>query len=154
MSFLDNATPAVGLPAFRSNTYAEGGLSAASKKVGQDKALKVLAHYFKNRGIPLQVGMAGVQKEMAQGLQLIPYESSVMGVKPLSPGVAQVHFFTTGTIEDLKDDMKYFVKHLRDAGIKTIYDAAPAPITTSSLQVLGANVMQSDNPKYKFKAAI
>lgn len=151
MSFPNTA---VGLPAFQSNTYAKGGLSAASEKIDSDKALKVVAHYFKNRGIPVEIGMKSVMKEIAGGLQLIPFESSVMGMKMLAPGVAQIHFFTTGTIEDLKDDMKYFVKKLRDAGVKTVYDTEPAPITSSALQLLGANVMKSDNPKYKFKAAI
>lgn len=143
-----------GLPAFRANTYANGGLASASKKVDLDRSLKVIAHYFKNRGIPVEIGMKSVMKEIASGLQLIPFESSVMGMKMLSPGVAQIHFFTTGTIKDLKDDMKYFVKNLRDSGVKTVYDTEPAPITSSALQLLGANVMKSDNPKYKFKAAI
>jgi hypothetical protein len=98
--------------------------------------------------------MVNLKKEIDQGLQLIPFESSVMGYKPLSSGVAQIHFFTIGTLKDLTNDMEYFVKYLKDKGIKTVYDTLPAPITTQMLVKLGAKVEESDNPKYKLKASI
>jgi hypothetical protein len=116
--------------------------------------MKVIANYFKNKGLPVEPAMAGVQKEIENGLQLIPFESSVMGFKPLGKGVAQIHFFTVGSIKDLANDMQYFYKYLKNKGITTVYDSIPAPITIQMFQQLGAKVMQSDNPKYKFKAQI
>lgn len=133
---------------------AKGGLTAANENIKQIQIMKVIANYFKNKGLPVDKAMAGVQKEIENGLELIPFESSVMGFKPLGKGVAQIHFFTVGTMKDLANDMKYFYKFLKDKGISTVYDSIPAPITIQMFQQLGAQVMRSDNPKYKFKANI
>ena len=116
--------------------------------------MKVIANYFKNKGLPVEPALEGVKKEIANGLQLIPFESSVMGFKELGKGVAQIHFFTIGTMQDLANDMEYFYKYLKDNGINTVYDSIPAPITTQIFQKLGAKVEESDNSKYKFKATI
>jgi hypothetical protein len=133
---------------------AKGGLTAANENIKQIQIMKVIANYFKNQGLPVEKAMAGVQREIENGLQLIPFESSVMGFKPLGKGVAQIHFFTVGTVRDLADDMKFFYKFLKDKGISTVYDSIPAPVTIQMFQQLGAQVMRSDNPKYKFKAQI
>jgi len=135
-------------------TMAKGGLADANKNIEQIQIMKVIANYFKNKGLPVEPAMAGVKKEIAAGLQLIPFESSVMGFKPLGKDVAQIHFFTVGTIKDLANDMRFFYKFLKDKGISTVYDSIPAPITIQMFQQLGAQVMRSDNPKYKFKAMI
>jgi hypothetical protein len=134
--------------------FAKGGLAGANEQIKQTQVMKVIAHYFKNAGLPVEKAMEGVKKEMANGLDLIPFESSVMGFKPLGKGVAQIHFFTVGTMRDLANDMQYFYKYLKDKGIHTIYDSIPAPITTQMFQKLGAQIVESDNPKYKFKANI
>ena len=134
--------------------YAKGGLTAANENIQQVQIMKVFKHYFENLGVDVQQGMKNLQKEIDQGLQLIPFESSVLGYKPLSSGVAQIHFFTVGTIKDLVDDMKYFYNYLKKQGVRTIYDTMPAPITTQMLIKMGAKVEKSDNPKYQFKASI
>jgi len=152
-----NLNSQYGFDSFKPNEYkgyAKGGLTAIDKMQKTDKTSQVLANYFRNRGIPLEAGMQGVQKEVAEGLKLVPYESSVMGFKPLGEDMGQVHFFTIGTMKDLADDMKYFVKQLKGNGIKVIYDRSPAPITTSVLQKMGATVEKSDNPKFPFKATL
>jgi hypothetical protein len=143
-----------GLPGMPPQAMAKGGLTAANENIKQIQIMKVIANYFKNKGLPVKPAMVGVQKEIENGLQLIPFESSVMGFKPLGKGVAQIHFFTVGSIEDLANDMKYFYKYLKNKGINTVYDSIPAPVTIQMFQQLGAQVMQSDNPKYKFKAQI
>ena len=130
------------------------GLGAIDSIKSSEKTNRVLANYFKNRGIPLEAGMQGVQKELSEGLKLVSYESSVMGFKPLGKGMGQVHFFTIGTMKDLADDMKYFVKQLKGNDIKIIYDRSPAPITSAVLQKMGATVEKSDNPKFPFKATL
>jgi hypothetical protein len=134
--------------------FAKGGLAAANSQIQQTQIMKVIANYFKNKGLPVEPALEGVKKEMANGLQLIPFESSVMGFKELGKGVAQIHFFTVGTMQDLANDMEYFYKYLKDNGINTVYDSIPAPITTQIFQKLGARIEESDNPKYKFKATI
>jgi hypothetical protein len=122
---------------------------------GQNTAVtKVIMHYFQNRGIPLAQGLQGVQKELAQGLKLIPYKNSVMGLKMLSPEVAQIHFFTTDTEAQLFADIRFFVAQLKQAGIHTIYDSVMDPLMAQALQADGVKIEQSDNPKYKFKASL
>jgi hypothetical protein len=116
--------------------------------------MKVFEHYFRNLGVDVKQGMVNLKKEIDQGLELIPFESSVMGYKPLGNSVAQIHFFTVGTMKDLVDDMQYFFKYLKDQGVRTVYDTLPAPITTQMLVKMGAKVEESDNPKYKLKATI
>lgn len=134
--------------------FAEGGIASANKTLKTDKVAKILANYFNNRGIPLDAGMDSVKKEVAEGLKLVPFEDSVMGYKTIKPGVAQVHFFTIATPQDLSNDIQYFMMELKKAGINTIYDTEPAPVTTTTLRESGAMVQQSDNPKYKLKATI
>jgi hypothetical protein len=148
------ALPQQPMPQMPAQGMAKGGLAAANEKIKEVQVMKVIANYFKNKGLPVEPAMAGVQKEIQNGLQLIPFESSVMGFKPLGKDVAQIHFFTVGTMQDLANDMKYFYKYLKDKGINTVYDSIPAPITVQMFQQLGAKVMESDNPKYKFKASI
>ena len=133
---------------------AKGGLTGANEQIKQTQVMKVIANYFKNKGLPVEPALQGVKKEMANGLQLIPFESSVMGFKDLGKGVAQIHFFTVGTIQDLANDMQYFYKYLKSKGINTVYDSIPAPITTKIFQNLGAKIEKSDNQKYQFKASI
>ena len=151
---INAANQAKGLPAYQAQSYAKGGLTAANENIEQIQIMKVIAHYFQNIGIPVQPAMQGVQKEIQNGLKLVPYESSVMGYKDLGNNTAQIHFFTVGTVKSLADDIRYFVKYLKQKGVRTIYDSRPAPVTTQVLQQEGAQVMQSDNPKYKFKATI
>ena len=133
---------------------AKGGLTGANEKIKETQIMKVFQHYFENLGVDVEQGMRNLQKEIDQGLQLIPFESSVMGYKPLGGSTAQIHFFTVGTLKDLADDMRYFFKYLKDKGVRTVYDTLPAPITTQMLVDLGAELQQSDNPKYKLKASI
>jgi hypothetical protein len=148
------ALPQQPMPQMPAQGMAKGGLTAANENIKQIQIMKVIANYFKNQGLPVEKAMVGVQKEIENGLQLIPFESSVMGFKKLGKGVAQIHFFTVGTMQDLANDMEYFYKYLKDNGINTVYDSIPAPITTQMFQKLGAIIEESDNPKYKFKASI
>jgi hypothetical protein len=134
--------------------FAKGGLADANKEIQRTQVMKVFENYFRNLGVDVAEGMKNLQKEISQGLQLVPFESSVLGYKPLGNNVAQIHFFTVGTMKDLADDMRYFYKYLKDQGVTTVYDTLPAPITTQIMVKLGAKVEQSDNPKYKFKATI
>lgn len=156
MNPMQTAAPVVpqGLPGMQPQGFAKGGLAGANKVIEQTQIMKVFEHYFKNLGVDVNKGMQDLQKEIQQGLQLIPFESSVMGFKPLDGTTAQIHFFTVGTLKDLTDDMQYFFKYLKDKGVTTVYDTLPAPITTQMLVKLGAKVEQSDNPKYKLKATI
>ena len=133
---------------------AKGGLADANKNIEQIQIMKVIAKYYRNLGLPVEKALAGVKKVIEDGLKLVPFESSVMGMKDLGNGVAQIHFFTVGTMKDLANDMQYFYKYLKDRGINTIYDSIPSPITIEMLQKLGARVVKTDNPKYKFKAMI
>lgn len=134
--------------------YAKGGLAAASRSLHEGKITKIISNYFQNRGIPLQVGLAELDKEVKQGLKFVQFENSVMAYKILQEGVAQIHFFTVDTIPQLADDMRYFVSELKNMGIHTVYDTEPAPVTTQSFQRYGAKLERSDNPKYKFKATL
>lgn len=148
------APPPMSAPMNPPMGMAKGGLTGVNQQIEQTQIMKVIANYFNNQGIPLDKAMIEVRKQMAAGLQLIPFENSVMGFKPLGKNVAQIHFFTIGTIQDLTNDMRFFYKFLKDKGISTVYDSIPAPITIQMFQQLGAQIMQSDNPKYKFKAQI
>ena len=126
-----------------------------SQLPGQNTAVtKVIMHYFQNRGIPLDKGMAAVQKELAEGLKLIPHGQSVMGLKLLSPEVAKVHFFTVGTEQQLDADVQFFATQLQQANIHTVYDTEVDPMSAQALQMVGYKVEQSDRPEFKFKAII
>jgi hypothetical protein len=148
------ANPMPNLPMNAPMGMAKGGLTGVNEKIKDAQIMKVFQNYFENLGVDVTEGMRNLQKEINQGLQLIPFESSVMGYKPLGSGTAQIHFFTVGTLRDLANDMRYFFKYLKDKGVRTVYDTLPAPITTKMLVNLGAKLQESDNPKYKLKASI
>jgi hypothetical protein len=118
------------------------------------KVSAIITHYFQNRRIPLNVGLAAMQKQMQEGLKLIPYKNSVMGLKMLEPHIAQVHFFTTDTERQLDMDIKFFVSKLKQAGVDTIYDSEFDPLMARALQDVGVQVQQSDMPKFKLKATL
>lgn len=134
--------------------FADGGIASANKSIKTEKIARILGNYFKNRGIPLEIGMQNVRDEVEAGLKLVPFEDSVMGYKMLKPGIAQVHFFTLATPQDLSNDIQYFIRELKKAGVSTLYDTEPAPVTTTTLRESGARIEQSDIPKYKLKATI
>jgi len=122
---------------------------------GQNTAVnKVIMHYFQNRGIPTDKGLAAVQKELSEGLKLIPHGQSVMGLKMLGQGVAKVHFFTMGTEQQLDADIQFFATQLQQMGIRTIYDTELDPMSAKGLQMVGYQIQQSDQKQFKFKASI
>jgi hypothetical protein len=146
--------PIPNLPQAPVQGMAKGGLASANTKIKNEQMVKVLKHYFKNLGINVQEGMKLLAKEMDNGYKLIPFESSILGFRSLGNGVAQIHFYTVGTVKDLADDIQYFYKYLKNQGINTIYDNYPAPITVQAMARLGAKEVKSDNPKFKYKATI
>jgi hypothetical protein len=128
------------------------GIAAAKKPSAS--AIKILTNYFQTRGIPLQQGLAAVQKELSQGLRLMQYGNSVLAIKDLGQGVAQIHFFTVDTEGQLKEDIKHFVDLMRKAGIHTIYDKDADPVFMQAAKEFGVDVQQSDNPQFKLKATL
>ena len=120
----------------------------------QESALKILTNYFQNRGIPLQQGMAAVQKQIAEGLKLLQFKNSVMAIKELEKGVAQIHFFSLDTQEQLKEDIQHFIDLLRKAGVHTIYDKDADPTFMQAAQQLGVKIQQPDRPEFKLKATL
>jgi hypothetical protein len=117
-----------------------------------DEVTQVITHYFRNRDIPLDKGMAAVQKEVSEGLKLIPYGKSVMGLKMLSADTAKVHFFTMGTEQELDADIAFFAAQLQRADIHTIYDTELDPMAARGLQMVGYKIVKSDKPEFKLKA--
>ena len=117
-------------------------------------AVKILTNYFQNRGIPLQQGMATVQKEIGEGLQLQQFKNSILAIKHLGNGVAQIHFFTLDTEAQLKEDIKHFIDLMRKAGIHTVYDKDADPVFMQAAQEFGAQPQQSDNQQFKMMATL
>jgi hypothetical protein len=116
--------------------------------------LATLQNYFQKMGVPFEKGIKEVKREVSKGLELIPFQNSVMGVKPLGNGVAQIHFFTLGGHKDLLDDIQFFYKQLKSMGIHVIYDRVPDRTVMDGLQMLGAHVEKSDKSKYMIKATL
>jgi len=85
--------PQAGLPGMPKQNFAAGGLAQANKVIEQTQIMKVFENYFKNLGVDVSKGMQALKKEIAQGLQLIPYESSVMGYKQLDKTTAILFSF-------------------------------------------------------------
>ncbi len=150
-SAIPNLAP---MPQQPAQGFAKGGLTDANEVIKKKQIIKLFEHYFTNLGVDVDKGMQALEKEISEGLQLVPFESSVLGYKRLSNDVAQIHFFTVGTLKALADDMQYFYNYLKKQGIRTVYDTLPAPITIQMMAKLGAKEERVDNPKYKYKATI
>jgi len=127
---------------------------AAPAQKPSESALKILTNYFQNRGIPLQQGYAAVQKELGEGLKLLQFQNSILAIKNLGNGVAQIHFFTTDVEAKLKEDIKHFINLLRKGGIHTVYDKDADPVFMQAAQEFGAQPQQSDNPQFKMMATL
>lgn len=130
------------------------GIASAPAQKPSESALKILTNYFQNRGIPLQQGYAAVQKELGEGLKLLQFKNSVLAIKHLGGGVAQIHFFTLDDEATLKEDIKHFIDLMRKAGIHTIYDKDQDPVFMQAAQEFGAQPQQSDNPQFKMMATL
>jgi len=130
------------------------GIASAPAQKPSESALKILSSYFQNRGIPLQQGYAAVQKELGEGLKLLQFKNSILAIKNLGNGVAQIHFFTTDTHEQLAQDIKHFIDLMRKGGIHTVYDKDADPVFMQAAQEFGAQPQQSDNPQFKMMATL
>ena len=133
------------------------GIAAAPAQTAQkpsESALKILTNYFQNRGIPLQQGYAAVQKQLSEGLKLLQFKNSILAIKNLAEGVAQIHFFTVDTEMQLKEDIKHFVDLMRKAGIYKIYDKDADPIFIKAAREFGVTPAQPDNPQFKMMATL
>ena len=82
------------------------------------------------------------------------FQNSILAIKNLGNGVAQIHFFTTDTHEQLVQDIKHFIDLMRKAGIHTIYDKDQDPVFMQAAQEFGAQPQQSDNPQFKMMATL
>jgi hypothetical protein len=118
------------------------------------KVLKILSSYFQNRGIPLDVGLNSVKKQLSEGLQLIDHENSVMAYKPIAKNTYQVHFFTVDNEKKLVKDIKFFVKELKKHGVRTVFDSEMDPVVIEALDKVGAKVLQSHLPQFKIEAKL
>ena len=146
--------------------HAAGGMNPAENSQGiaaapaqtapkpSESALKILTNYFQNRGIPLQQGYAAVQKQLSEGLKLLQFKNSILAIKNLAEGVAQIHFFTVDTEMQLKEDIKHFVDLMRKAGIHKIYDKDADPIFIKAAREFGVTPAQPDNPQFKMMATL
>ena len=130
------------------------GIAAAPAQKPSTSALKILTSYFQNRGIPLQQGYAAVQKELGEGLKLLQFQNSILAIKDLGQGVAQIHFFTTDTHEQLAQDIKHFIDLMRKAGIHTVYDKDADPVFMQAAQEFGVQSQPSDQPQFKLMATL
>ena len=119
-----------------------------------ESALKILTNYFQNRGIPLQQGMQAVQAQIKEGLRLLQFKNSLMAIKELGQGTAQIHFFSLDTQQQLKEDVKHFIDLLRKGGIHTIYDKDADPTFMQAAQEFGVQIQQPDRPEFKLKATL
>jgi len=142
---------------------AMGGLgntpqAAPAQPVGAGKpsssAIQILTNYFQNRGIPLQQGMVAVQQELNEGLKLMQFKNSLLAIKNLDHGTAQIHFFTLDTEAQLSEDIKHFIDLMRKAGIHKVYSSDADPVFTQAIQEFGGQSQQSDNPKFKLMATL
>ena len=80
--------------------------------------------------------------------------NSVLTVFNLGNGNAEVHLFSKDSPIKLAKAVLFFVKKLKESGVKKVYGIEPPTQILQLLKNLGINVQDSDNPKFKWMANV
>lgn len=115
---------------------------------------EILLHDFKLHGISPKVGLVAALQLIHTGTKMYRKDNTIFAVKKLDPQTAQIHFFTMDTMANFEALVKEWLDALRQSGCKVIYDTVADQHIAVALQSAGAQVQQSDNPKFKLKALI
>ena len=85
---------------------------------------------------------------------LIQSGDSVLVVKMISKGIAELHLFTVEPIRTLIESIKEFISQIKQSGIKTVYGNADNEMILKILESAGVPVMESDREGYNWKADV
>lgn len=108
----------------------------------------------RRKGDPKAV-LASISK-MVKGNQAIMMstEGSVLFVKRLGEGLAELHLFTVESPLALARSLKTFIAKIKQSDIKTVYGEAENPQIIQLLQSVGVKVSDSNLPNYNWKADV
>jgi hypothetical protein len=108
----------------------------------------------RRKGDPKAV-LASISK-MVKGNQAIMMstEGSVLLVKRLGEGLAELHLFTVESPLALARSLKTFIAKIKQSDIKTVYGEAENPQIIQLLQSVGVKVSDSNLPNYNWKADV
>ena len=79
-------------------------------------------------------------------LMVIPLDKSNKSV--------EIHLYGAGTLAELPEALKKFIKQLNDSDAKMVYGDANIPALLSLLKRLGADIQKSDKPGYVWMAPV
>lgn len=83
---------------------------------------------------------------------LLKSGNSVLFLKRIAPGEAELHLFTVDTPRALVTALKDFVAKVRASDLKKVYGKADTPQIVEALKMVGVQVRASDKPKYNWMA--
>jgi outer membrane PBP1 activator LpoA protein len=91
---------------------------------------------------------------------LIQKNDSLLLLISIAKGVDEVHLFTVDSPAKIAESLRYFVKQVKQSGIKTLYGPAGGKQseelkkTLALLDKLGLNVQKSNMPRYSWMAEV
>lgn len=85
---------------------------------------------------------------------MLSTEGSVLLVRRLGEGLAELHLFTVESPLSLAKSLKTFIEKIKQSDIKTVYGQAENPQIVKLLQSLGVKVSDSNLPNYNWKADV
>jgi hypothetical protein len=80
----------------------------------------------------------------------------LLAVIPLKNGKknVEIHLYGAGTLAELPEALKKFIKRLNDSDADMVYGDANIPPLLNLLKRLGADVQKSDDPRYFWMAPV
>lgn len=83
---------------------------------------------------------------------LLKYGDSVLFLKRIGAGEAELHLFTVDSPRALVSALKDFVAKVRASDLKKVYGKADNQQIVQALKMVGVQVSDSDKPKYNWMA--
>ena len=117
------------------------------------KATEIILADAQKRGVDGNKVLGVINSAVKQKKGILMQEgNSVLFLIKIGDGAAETHLFTQDGVMTLARSLSAFVKRGIALGIKTIYGKADNPQIIELLKKVGLNVVDSDLPKYNWKA--
>lgn len=116
------------------------------------KPSEIISEDLKKRGEdPQEVLQAINQMIQDDTAKLLQKNNSVLLIKKIDAGIAELHLFTTDGMMSLARSLKYFDEKLATSGLTAVYGEATNPEIIDLMKKVGIEVIESDLPQYNWK---
>lgn len=118
------------------------------------REIDIIRAYFNQAKVPPYQMLQILQKAVTSGVTFSRKGNTVMGIKKLGGGAAQVYFFSVDQPQAASAAITQFLSELKQAGVQAVYLNKSDPTINQIMQGAGVTLQQSDRPEFKIKAVL